>query len=112
MSGTPGVATEKMKLGNILKHESNEYIHLTIILHYFLIDCCFKVSGNGFKFEKKSKQKKNDSPVSGTRECNSPVSQTPGSGFLLVSGIPGSFDSRCPGYLGVLTPGVPDTGEF
>jgi len=25
-SGTPGVATEKMKLGNILKHESNEYI--------------------------------------------------------------------------------------
>ena len=42
-------------------------------------------------FEKKSKKKKNDSPVSGT-----PVSH-----FLLVSSI-----------LEVLTPGVPDTGEF
>ena len=88
-----------MKLGNILKHESNEYIQLTINLHYFLIACCFKVSGNGLKFEKKSKQKKNDSPVSGTPGSrNSPVSGTLGSHFLLVSGILGSFDSRCPGY--------------
>ena len=67
-----------------------------------MIGCCFKVSVNDLKFEKKSKKKKNDSPVSGT----------PGSNFLLVSGILGSFDSRCPGYRGVLTPGVPDTGEF
>ena len=38
---------------------------------------------------------------------NSPVSGTPGSHFLLVSGILGSFDSRCPGYRGVLTPRCP-----
>ena len=62
-----------------------------------MIGCCFKVSGNGLKFEIKSKQKKNDSLVSGT----------PGSRFLLVSGIPGSFDSRCPGYQDVGTPQCP-----
>ena len=79
----------------------------------FLIGCCFKVSGNGLKFGKKSKQKKNDSPVSGTPGSrNSPKSGTPGSHFLLVSGILGSFDSRCPRYRGVLTPGVPDTRDL
>ena len=40
------------------------------------------------------------------------MSGTLESRFLLVSGIPGSFDSRCPGYQGVLTPGVLDTGKL
>ena len=88
-----------------------------------MIGCFFKVSGNDLKFEKKSKQKKNDSPVSGTPgshfcwcpvywEVLTPGVPDTGEFWLPVSRIPGSFDSWCPGYWGVLTPGVPDTGKL
>ena len=51
--GTPGVATETMKSGNFVKHESNAYVWSIIDLYSFLIGCCFKFCGNGLKFENK-----------------------------------------------------------
>ena len=60
-SGTLGVAIEILKLRNFLKHQSNALVHKIIDFYYFLIGCYFKVSGNGLKFGKMSKQKKNNS---------------------------------------------------
>ena len=91
--------------------------------YYFLIGCCLKVSGNGLKFGKKSKQKKNDSSESGesglpgiqdTGESQCPGIQDNGESFFAgvqdtrELWLPGVLDtggvanSHCPGHHGVV----------
>ena len=68
-----------------------------LVFKTILIDFCFKVSGNGLKFGKKSKQKKN---------C-SRVSLTPGVATFQYPRHLGVVICGCPGYQGVATPCVP-----